>query len=395
MRTRTETLLIAAALLGAAPARAQDEGVDPRWLAYLGCWEPVEAVTSRLCVVPAASASAVDFVTVVNGQVAARERIAATGGRLETTRADCAAWRSAEWSSHGQRVYLRSADDCDGRVGTGVIAMSGDGQWLYIQSATVAGQTGLRVQRYRAAARDIPLPNDVADAVRLGVSAISEARAAAAAPLSIDDIIEASRSVDTAVLEAWLVERAEQFTLNAKRLIALADAGVPASVIDLMVALSYPKVFAINTAMRRGARRHAPADSSRGYPDNAIGAIDPFCLTSHFPYTYRFDCAGLRGYGFGYGYGYDAGWYPNGYPVIIVHTGSSAPSRPHGRVVNGQGYTQSGLEGAAAKPRSAEPSSTSSGRSSTGSFHGTSSSGSTSTSSSGSSEQRTAKPRPQ
>ena len=43
MRTQTETLLVVAALLGisAAPARGQDTAIDPRWLAYLGCWEQV------------------------------------------------------------------------------------------------------------------------------------------------------------------------------------------------------------------------------------------------------------------------------------------------------------------------------------------------------------------
>src|SRR5207244_1725794 len=77
-------------------------------------------------------------------------------------------------------------------------------------------------------------------------------RAAAAVSLATDDVGEAARRVDTSVLEAWLVERGESFTLDAKRLVTLADAGVPTPVIDLMVALSYPKVFAINAASRQG-----------------------------------------------------------------------------------------------------------------------------------------------
>jgi hypothetical protein len=406
MRTRTESLLVVVALLGAgtAPARAQDEGVDPRWLAYVGCWEPNEAALSRLCVVPASGTSAVDFVTVVNGQIAARERIAVTGERLETRRADCASWRSAVWSSHGQRVYLRSGDDCgDGRDGTGLIAMSGAGQWLYIQSATVAGQTGVRVQRYRDAARDIPLPAELADAWRLGISATSEARAAAGAPLSIDDVVEASRSVERAVLEAWLIERAEPFTLDATRVVALADAGVPTPVIDLMVALSYPKVFAINTAARRGERRVAPADSSRRSILTATAPIDPFCFSSNFRYSHSlFDCAGLGGlgyrYGYPYGFGYEyGGWYPGGYPVTIVYVGSpGAPARPHGRVVNGRGYRLGGGEGTPATPRGFEPRSSGSTRSSAGASGTgyTQGSSTSSTSSSTSGEQRTAKPRP-
>src|SRR5436190_479888 len=145
--------------------------------------------------------------------------------------------------ARGQRLYLHSEDACSGepaREGTGLIAMSGAGRLLYIQSVTIGTQTGVRVQRYREATADLLLPDDVANALRLGVSAIIQARAAAGAPLATDDVIEASRIIDVPVIEAWLVERADPFTLDAKRLVALADAGVSSRVIDLMVALSYP-----------------------------------------------------------------------------------------------------------------------------------------------------------
>ena len=241
MRTRTQALLVVAALLGSSSvsARAQDTAIDPRWLAYLGCWERVDAAKSHVCVVPAGDRSSVDLVTVEKGEVIARERIAVTGERLQTIRGDCAVWHSAQWSSHGQRLYLRSEDTCAGgtATGTGVIAMSDNGHWLYIQAMTIGGQTGLRVQRYREATSEVLLPDDVAAAVRLGISSTLQARAAAGAPLSIDDVVEASRNVDGAVIEAWLVERGDRFTLDAKRLTTLADAHVSARVIDLMVAL--------------------------------------------------------------------------------------------------------------------------------------------------------------
>lgn len=383
MRTQTQTLLAAAVLLAgaAAPARGQDAAIDPRWIVYLGCWERVETAKSQVCIVPAAGASAVDLLTIVKGEITARERIVATGERLQTTGGDCAGWQSAEWSAHGQRLYLRSEDACENaRGGTGVIAMSGNGQWLYVQGMTVGGQTGLRVQRYREVTGDILLPNDVADA-RLGFSATIKARAAAGAPLAIDDVVEASRHVDTAVLEAWLVERAEPFTLDAKRLIALADADVPPRVIDLMVALSYPKAFAING--RRATRNSYGLGTG---PVSAIAPRDPLCSSFYLLQPYAsYDCTGFGGmyrYGYGYGYGYGSGWYPGGYPVMIVYSGGGSSSRPHGRVVNGQGYAQGGNTGTAERlPTSRE--------SSPG---GASSPSSSSTSSS--SEQRTAKPRP-
>jgi len=390
MRTRTQALLVVAALLAGrtAPAGAQDAAIDPRWLAYLGCWEQVGAAKSNVCVVPTADPAAVDLVTIVKGEVTARERIAATGARVETRRGDCAGWQSAQWSSHGQRLYLRSEDTCSGgtAAGTGVIAMSDNAQWLYVQGMTIGGQTGLRVQRYREATGDLLLPEDVANALRLGVSATIQARAAAGAPLATDDVIEASRNVDGAVIEAWLVERREPFTLDAKRLIALADAGVPWRVIDLIVALSYPKAFAIN-----GERVVTQNSSGVGTaPANYISSYDydPLCSGYMYPYT-SYDCSG-RGYGYGYGYG----WYPGGYPVTIIYSGSSggSSSRPHGRVVNGQGYAKGDDPGSAQSlPR---PSADSWSRPASGSSSGSTGTGAQSSSSSGSTEQRTAKPRP-
>ncbi len=392
MRTRTQTLLVAALLFtGAAPAGGQNTAVDPRWLAYIGCWQPVETAKSYLCVVPAAGTATVDLVTIVKGQVTARERIAATGERSDAAPADCA-WHSAEWSANGQRLFLRSEDTCahaTARGGTGLIAMSGNGNWLYIQGVTLGGQTGVRVQQYREAPEDILLPDDIAAAVRQGVSATIEARAAASAPLGVADVVEASHKVDTAVLEAWLVERAEPFRLDAKHLITLADAGVPSRVIDLMVALSYPKVFAINAASRQGERLAATRTSGLGaMPVNYSTPYEPLCYGFDIMYpSSAYDCG--RGYGYGYG------WYPNGYPVIIIYNsggggggGGGSVSRPHGRVLNGQGYTTGGDAGSGqARPRTSDTwSQTSSGASSV--------SQPTTSSSSGSTEQRTAKPRP-
>jgi hypothetical protein len=392
---RTQTLLVVTALLagGAAPVRGQDTAIDPRWLAYLGCWETTSPAKSQLCVVPTTDPSSIDLLTIVKGEITARERIAATGEHVQTARGECTGWRSAQWSAHGQRLYLRSEDACGGgtAAGTGVIALSGNGQLLYIQSMTIGGQTGVRVQRYREARSDVLLPDDVAVALRLDVSSTMQARAVAAAPLAIDDVVEASRSVDVAVLEALLVERAEPFSLDAKRLVALADAGVPSRVIDLMVALSYPHAFAINAASRQGERLPPPSTTGVGtVPGGYMTAYDPFCSGYDYMYPYSsYDCSGLRyGYGRGYGYGFD--WYGGGYGVVIIPSGGGG-SRPHGKVVNGQGYAPGDDDtGTKAMPR---PSVDSQSRPSTGPSSGSSGAAAPSSSSSSGSSGRTAQPR--
>src|SRR5262249_9502884 len=147
---------------------------------------------------------------------------------------------------------------------------------LHIQGATVGLETGVRVERYREAAEDVLLPSEVKDALRPEISATMQARAAAAAPLSVDDVVEASRHVDAAIAEAWLVERGGPFMVDAKRLMPLADRGVPARTIDLLVALSYPNVFAVNPATGQGERRAAERVAEIGgvsYPTYMLGAM--------------------------------------------------------------------------------------------------------------------------
>ena len=345
MHTRIHTLLASAMLLGlgAAPARGQNTTVDSRWLAYLGCWEPIRPSKSQLCVVPVAGTPDVELVTIVKGEVSTRERIVANGERRPTSHEGCTGWQTVEWSARGPRLYIRSGDSCPtvDNTGTGLIAMTGDGdQWLYIQGVTIGGQTGVHVERYREAASDLLLPQSVKDALRLDIATSARARAGAAAVLATDDVVEATPHLDTSVLEAWLVDRGDPFTLDAKRLIALADAGVPSRVIDLMVALSYPKVFVINGMSRQGERRPATTSAGGGYAGPDVGyAQRPYgrydqCSMFYLLWGYSpLECAGYYP-----GYGFGPRIYGGGYPVQIVFVGGG--NARHGRVVNGQGYKQ-------------------------------------------------------
>jgi hypothetical protein len=389
MRTRIPVLLAAVALFGIAPAQAQNPTIDSRWLAYLGCWRSIEiGRESTVCLVPGAETAAVDIVTIDSGQVVAAEQIAATGQRLETTRGDCTGWQSAQWSGVSDRLYLRSEETCPGwgtRTGTGLIALTHEGQLLYIQGSTIVTKTGVRIQRYREATGQFDVPSEVQDALdalNTDLTATARARAAAVAPLAIEDLAEASGALEVEVVEAWLVARGGSFRLDADRLVALQAAGVPSRITDLMIALSNPRVFAVDA---RGTRRVTTSVDqgqegpvSPGYPVTewyGACAIQSVFLPFYSPYC--------DAYAFRYPYPY--GWYP----VSIVYTGgasggsgSGGEARSHGRVVNGRGYLEgmptSGDVGRAAQGRSTPPSG-----------------GAPAPSASASSgEQRTAKPRP-
>jgi len=160
----------------------------------------------------------------------------------------------------------------------------------------------VRVQRYREATADLLLPDDVRKCAAVRRRGQSFRRALPRRrPLATDDVIEASRTIDVAVIEAWLVERADPFTLDAKRLVALARRRRPSRVIDLMVALSYrrPSRSTLRlakasdwSAARGGGGRiwHAPTTYFLGY--------DPLCSSYYLMMDqYAYGCGGRYGMG--------------------------------------------------------------------------------------------------
>ena len=65
---------------------------------------------------------------------------------------------------------------------------------------------------------------------------------------SIEDVIEASGKLPAEAVQAALSEVHHGFDMNKKTLVALDEGGVDESVIDLMVALTYPKRFVVERA---------------------------------------------------------------------------------------------------------------------------------------------------
>ncbi len=418
-RAAAGTAVLACALMAmlAAPVGAQQARLDGRWDAWLGCWEPAAAPEGArpplMCVVPA-GAAAVDIVTVTGGKETAREHIVANDTQLPDTRDGCTGWRSAAWSRDGERVYLHSNYSCDNgvrRSSTGLIAMSADGQWLDVQGVAAGRNTGVRVLVYREATDPGLLPAEIASAVGDRAMAVAAARVADAAPLNTDDIIEASDHLDAPVVEAWLVNRDEQMTVNAGQLQTLAAAGVPGGVTDVIVALANPNRFSVRTsdagaapapANRAGASASGAAANLPPCPYSAYGwdaaggctyapyygygawGYSPYAYCS--PYAvYSCDMYGMygaygypyAGYGYGYGFGFGGygGFYPGGQPVVIVNT----PSTPNGNgsLVKGRGYVNGNGSGTGG----AHPSSSQAG--SAGSSGASQSAGSSSAGSSG------------
>jgi hypothetical protein len=390
---------------------AQDARAGSRWLGWVGCWTasvpgasafatPAENGTF-VCITPSAQAAdAVDVTTIGGGKVVSTQRIDASGTEGPLDAKGCTGVQRASWSADERRVYLRSSSTCDGLKSTtsGILSLTSTGEWLDVRGMSSYGSQNVRVARYRDAGIPASVPAEIASALRERSGGADAARLRAGASIGASAVIEASRSADSTVVAAWLLEREQRFALDSKTLVQLADAGVPGAVTDALVAVSNPAVF-------RVARASAPSDSlplatvsSRRRTSAMVVPYDPWMWGTYGLDSYRYGYPYGYGYGYGYGYsgygyGYNNGYYGGYAPPIIIVTGREPGAAAAGQMVRGRGYTQpagSPSTGAPAheRPSRSEPTytPTSSGSSSSSPSSGGSSSG-------GSSEGRTAKPR--
>ena len=409
-RRATLGLFMAAWLVMVVPMAAAQE-VDSRWAPWIGCWRAMDGTEEPplVCVVPLDGEVAIELLTVVDGQVVYRESIIADGLQHAVSRDGCEGVERAEFSSDSHRIYLRSELTCGvsgPRSSTGVISMISPSEWLEVRTMDADGQRVPWVLRYVQASRADYRAAGQEDLIDTqGVDA-RMARLAASVPIAPKDVIEAIEKVSAETVQVWVVEHAQPFALDAGRLIEMADAGVPASVIDVVVAVTYPEKFAVNQGDPLGLPQAGVEEggSSSAY-DASLNPFedpfyDPYARSGYSPYgygsrygisvgyygRYGYPYGGFGGYGgFGYGYGgvsyggyggfgFGYGPYPGyggwgygiGAPIVIVDRrtggtdgiggGVSSSGSTRGRVVRGGGYTSAdsdgGSTGRSARPRS-------------------------------------------
>jgi len=395
---RAMVLGLAASALVATTSGAQ-ASAGPRWQAWLGCWAPTPAggqigVASgpTVCITPTADANVVEIVSVADGKILSRDRLDASGAEVPITAKNCSGVQKAQFSADERRLYLRSAATCEGmKSGTSaILAMTASGEWIDVRNVKAYGEDNVRVARYRDVGVPTTIPTEIAASLNASRMVTQSARIAAGAPVGTNAVIEAVKLADSSVVSAWLLERGQQFALSASTLLGLADAGVPASVTDAMVAVSNPGAFDV---ARADIRRNAEDDD---YPANRrrYVTMDPY----YDPYGYGYSRYGYAGYGYSpYGYaGY--GYGPYGYggpPIVIVAPGGVATSN-RAQMVRGRGYTENQPGSTQNRGTAERTSSSSSGSSSSSSSSGSTQSApaQTSTPAPAPAPQRTAHPKP-
>lgn len=386
----------------AAPAMAQNAGASGgRWAAWIGCWSasPAEGTSPLtgeraplVCITPTSDANVVQLTTISRDSVISTQRLDASGRVQPLEAKGCTGTQRARWSADERRVYLESAAVCEGvkRVASGILSFTPSGEWLDVQSVSAGDGEQMHVVRYHDAGVPSSVPTEIASAIAGRNMASQSARLAAGADIGNSAVREAVNSASVGVVEAWLLERGQRFSLDARDLAALADAGVPARVTDAMIAVSNPKEFAIAHGQAELQRAERDVNAER---DGQIAGRRVY--VTMLPWSWGYDpYYGYYGYGYGYGrpsygYGYPYGYYGGyGYPAygvgtpIVIVRGSQGDSR--GKLVKGRGYTPAST---ATQPQPQPARAPASNPSSSGS-------GSSSSSGSGSSSGRTAHEKP-
>jgi hypothetical protein len=380
-RTATRAALAAGLVAVVTVVVRAQSPAAPRWNAWIGCWQAgAEAPANRVahpivCITRVDGGASVELATVERerASVIARDTLDASGEQRPFSLQGCTGWRRGEWSRDGRRLFLRSEVSCGeglNRTSTGVLSISNDGDWIDVQSATAAGNSSVRAAHYRAVTDTAGLPAAFASVVRGNELRWQIARAAAGAPVSTIEVIEATQQLDTLAVQSWLIELGQTFELDGKRIMALANAGVPGSVTDVMVGVSFPRRFQLveqeparGAGYARGAgdadrpltARDSAFIESRYYGQygrSCVGAWDPMWMPSYYdsyydPCAYRYGAPGYYGYRSYYGFAAYGGYYGPSYygnysgPIVIVRDDEP----PHGRLVKGAGYTRGGQRG--------------------------------------------------
>lgn len=360
MRTLVGVLVFSTALFAAAhDASAQDN----RWESWLGCWErindgaaealpgddaapdqavaePNAALTSappRVCV-ERSGPNGVTLTTTVPGQPTLEQALVPDGTPRTVAENDCRGTEQSEWSSNGRRLFARAQVTCrDGSARTisGLAMITEADVWLDIRSFNVGEQPLTRVSRY----------------IRVGSDTALRIPALGGPPLTFAEIKEASSKVSSAVLEAAIAETAPFLPVSKRTLVDLADAGVPAGVLDVLVANAYPDRFVVERSY--GARQANAANAAPGQPHS----IDDYYATGYYYPPYYYAPFGYAYVGFydpflfpGYCCAYIGGGVGGG--GIIVDGDGGIPASGRARAVNGLGYTRPKLdEPAQAVPR--------------------------------------------
>jgi hypothetical protein len=240
--------VVAASVQARADSHVPPSQSDSRWDPWLGCWA-VDTIGSGqqlssgvTCIVPVAGSHAVEALTFARGKVVARDRLDASGEPHPVSGQGCRGFETIEWSASGRRALVRSDYVCGATKGSSstIYAIAPGGEWLRVEQVRAGSGTSVSIERRRPVALLPEVSQEAARVIEDRRLAIATARAAAAAPITTDEIVEAIHVVDAGVVRSWVLAIGQRFDLDGNSLGWLLRQDVPQSVVQAMMASAGP-----------------------------------------------------------------------------------------------------------------------------------------------------------
>ena len=236
------------AVMATAFARPLDAQQIHRWQAFLGCWISTDpgVANSVLCFKP--DGAGVEVSTVVDGEPASTESLLADGREQTVQTEGCTGFRSVEFSLDGRRVFTRSRVACanETRSNSGVMAFVAPDRWVDVRSIEIGGEPVTWLLEYRPVDPEWFYEHGIQDPSVLDRQTVLAMRLRASQPIRTADVEEAASRIAPGAVEMWVAVQPSEFALDAAEIVRLADSGMPTSLIDVMVAVSYPDRFAVS-----------------------------------------------------------------------------------------------------------------------------------------------------
>jgi hypothetical protein len=347
---------------------------DARWLPWLGCWQSAaeRAVSpdARVCFVPT-STGQVERIAIIpldpSSPIPTGQPLIADNDDHPIVDIDCTGLLRVDWSADGHRYFTTSdrscIDEVAGRTSAVSLLLPGPA-WVEAEVVDTSGRETVRVHRYRRVA----VPESLSGRLPADLVARADAAAdsASVSRLTVPQIIDASSRVSSHALEAVVLENNAPFLLTVQGLKALSKAHVEESVIDLMVAVSYPDHFKVDQPSNASG---AIAGESTAYFGGTMW--DQLPAMCSFPFFDPVYCYGSSAFLY---YAYQAYGRPYYAPPAVIISPQPpiqpvpVPSVGPARAVNNFGYTHVRESG----PTPAPTSSTNTSRPSSASAHRTS-----------------------
>jgi hypothetical protein len=221
-------------------------------------------------------------------------------------------------------VFLHADYTCAGATrgtSTTIFALSPEGEWLRIERVRSGGGSVVSTDRLHEIDVPAALSPDIARSIETQRRAITTARAAAATPITTDEIIDAVRALDGDVVRSWLVASEQQFSVDAQQIAMLTNAGVPLTVLQVIAGQNtQPQNALVVVSGNTGAYANNPGYAEPDYPQmTTMRRCPPDACYPTNPYsTYN-------GYGYepqvGYPYSYAPYYYPA--PIVVVSQGAN------------------------------------------------------------------------